>query len=141
MIRIEPPEDYAPLDAACRDVGGLRLHRLFQRERRRLVHASGCSRARCDLRELKGVKLCAVGPATAERLTRHGLKIDVDAGGVPGRRRWSHAISEAGNVRGLRVLLPHADIGREIVADELAQAGRRRDRGRRLSDGRRRPGA
>ena len=30
-----------------------------------------------DLRSLKGVKLCVVGPATAERLARHGLKVDL----------------------------------------------------------------
>jgi uroporphyrinogen III methyltransferase/synthase len=75
-----------------------------------------------DLRALNGVKLCAVGPATAERLTRHGLKIDV----TPAEFRAEalvHAISAAGNVRGVRVLLPHGDIGREIVADELRKQG------------------
>jgi len=68
------------------------------------------------------VKLCAVGPATAERLRRYGLKIDV----TPAEFRAEalvHAISEGGQVRGCRILLPHADIGREIVADELRKQG------------------
>ena len=45
--------------------------------------SSGCSPAPRDLRALGGVKLCAVGPATAERLARHGLKVDLIAGRIP----------------------------------------------------------
>ena len=72
-----------------------------------------------DLRELKGVKLCAVGSATAERLLRYGLKVDV----TPSEFRAEslvRAVSDAGDVRGRRFLLPRADIGREIIADGAA---------------------
>jgi len=75
-----------------------------------------------DLRALKGVKLCVVGAATAERLARHGLKVDL----TPAEYRAEavvRAVSEAGPVRGLKVLLPHADIGREVIADELRKQG------------------
>src|SRR5204862_2611048 len=75
-----------------------------------------------DLRALKGVKLCGVGPATAERLARHGLKVDL----TPAEYRAEgvlRALSETGEVRGLKVLLPHADIGRELVAEELRKQG------------------
>jgi uroporphyrinogen III methyltransferase/synthase len=33
------------------------------------------------------------------------------------------AITEAGDVQGLKILLPHADIGREVIADELRRQG------------------
>ncbi len=33
------------------------------------------------------------------------------------------ALSERGDVRGLKILLPHADIGRELIADELRKQG------------------
>jgi uroporphyrinogen-III synthase len=33
------------------------------------------------------------------------------------------ALSDAADVRGLRVLLPHADIGRELLAEELKKRG------------------
>src|SRR6185295_12971495 len=33
------------------------------------------------------------------------------------------AMTETANVTGLKVLLPHADIGREIIADELRKQG------------------
>jgi uroporphyrinogen III methyltransferase/synthase len=75
-----------------------------------------------DLRELKGVKLCAVGTATAARLARHGLKVDL----TPAEFRAEavvEAISEAVEVKGLHVLLPRADVGREIIAEELRERG------------------
>ena len=121
MIRIEPPEDYAPLDAACRAVAGFDFI-VFSSANAVDSFIERLLLSPLDLRALKGVKLCAVGPATAERLTRHGLKIDV----TPAEFRAEalvHAISDAGNMRGLRILLPHADIGREIVADELRKQG------------------
>jgi len=34
-----------------------------------------------------------------------------------------HAIAEGADVRGLRILVPRADIGREVVADELRKQG------------------
>jgi uroporphyrinogen III methyltransferase/synthase len=121
MIRIEPPEDYAPLDAACRAAAGFDFI-VFSSANAVDSFMERLLASPLDLRELKGVKLCAVGPATAERLTRYGLKIDV----TPAEFRAEalvHAISEGGNMRGRRILLPHADIGREIVADELRKQG------------------
>ena len=38
-----------------------------------------------DTRALTGVRLCAIGPGTAERLAQHGLKVDLMPGGVSGR--------------------------------------------------------
>ena len=75
-----------------------------------------------DLRALKGVKLCAVGPRTAERLARAGLKVDL----MPAEYRADavlRAMTEAGEIAGRAALLPHADIGREIIADELRRQG------------------
>src|SRR5262249_54846747 len=79
-------------------------------------------RTSLDVRALKGVKLCAVGPATAERLTRQGLKVDL----APAEFRAEalvQSVSQAADIRGLKVLLPRADIGREIIADELRKQG------------------
>jgi len=75
-----------------------------------------------DVRVLGGVKLCCVGPATSERLATYGLKADV----VPGENRAEalvHALSDTGQVTGMKILLPHADIGREVIADELRKKG------------------
>jgi len=121
MIRIAPPDDYAPLDAACR--GAATFDAIVFASR----HAVDAFMERLlgsplDLRELKGVKLCAVGAATGEGLARYGLKVDL----MPGEFRAEAligAIAEDGDVRGRRFLLPRADIGREIIADELRARG------------------
>ncbi|HEY6214646.1 MAG TPA: uroporphyrinogen-III synthase, partial [Vicinamibacterales bacterium] len=78
-----------------------------------------------DLRDLKGVKLCAVGPATAERLARAGLKADY----MPAEYRAEGVLramiesAPGGKLAGAKILLPHADIGRELLADELKKHG------------------
>jgi len=75
-----------------------------------------------DVRDLKGPRICAIGPTTAERLARFHLRVDT----MPTENR-SEAIVEAlrreGQVDGARVLLPRADIARETLPDDLLQAG------------------
>lgn len=75
-----------------------------------------------DIRDLKGPRLCAIGPTTAERLARFHLRVDT----MPTENR-SEAVVEAlrreGLVEGARVLLPRADIARESLPDDLLQAG------------------
>ena len=121
MIRIVPPEDYGPLDDACARASEFDWI-VFSS-----VNAVDAFIARLlagpsDLRALNGVRLCAVGPATAERLAAHGLKVDLmpsefHAEGVV------RAISAAATMSGAKILLPHADIGREVIADELKKQG------------------
>ena len=75
-----------------------------------------------DVRTMKGPRLCAVGTGTADRLARHGIKVDL----LPGEFRAETlvaAIMAAGPVDGARVLLPRANIGREVVAPQLRHAG------------------
>jgi uroporphyrinogen III methyltransferase/synthase len=121
MIRIEPPDDYAPLDDACATI-----HRfdwiVFSSANAVDVFIKRLLATPLDLRALKGVKLCAVGPATAERLSEAGLKVDL----VPAEYRAEavvEALSDAADVRTLKVLLPRGDIGREVVGDELRRQG------------------
>jgi uroporphyrinogen III methyltransferase/synthase len=121
MIRIVPPEDFAPLDDACLKA------KTFDWIVFSSANAVDSFIARLlatpnDLRALGPVKLCAVGPATAERLATHGLKVDL----TPAEYRAEsvlHAISESGDVAGLRILLPRADIGRDLLAEELRKRG------------------
>jgi len=121
MIRIVPPEDYGPLDDVCARAADFdwiifssanAVDAFFGR----LMQGSG------DVRALKGVKFCVVGPGTAERLARQCLKIDL----MPTEYRAEAVIrgmSETSDVKGLNILLPHADIGREVIADELRKQG------------------
>jgi uroporphyrinogen III methyltransferase / synthase len=121
MIRILPPDDYGPLDAACLTVADFDAI-VFASPRAVEAFIPRLLAGPLDLRALRGVKLCAVGSATAHRLLRYGLKVDV----TPSEFRAEslvRAVSEDGDVRGRRFLLPRADIGREIIADELRRLG------------------
>src|SRR5260221_8237538 len=121
MIRIAPAGDYAPLDEACAR-GGSFDWVVFPSANAVDAFIGRLVLTPQDLRVLAGVNLCAVGPETAERLAHHGLKVDL----VPSEYRAEgvlHAMAEIGDVAGLAVLLPHADIGRELLADELRNLG------------------
>ena len=120
MLRIEPPEDYGPLDEACARAGAFDW--IVFSSTNAVDAFMGRLLRGADARALGGVKLCCVGPATGERLARYGLKADV----VPGENRAEalvQALSNASSMKGTKVLLPHADIGREVIADELRRQG------------------
>jgi uroporphyrinogen III methyltransferase/synthase len=121
MIRILPPDDDGPLDAACRRAGTFDLI-AFTSAHAVEAFMDHLLTVAHDVRELKGVKLCAVGPATADRLSGYGLKMDLVAAEFRAEA-LVRAISANGDARGQRVLLPRADIGREVVADELRRQG------------------
>ena len=121
MIRIAPPDDYGPLDEAITRAGSYDWI-LFTSANaadafvRRLLAVSG------DIRDLKGVKLCAVGPATSARLAKYGLRVDLEPAEYVSEAIVP-ALREAGELTGKRLLLPRADIAREVVAEELRKAG------------------
>jgi uroporphyrinogen III methyltransferase/synthase len=121
MIRILPPEDGGPLADAC-DRAGEFDWIVFSSANAVDAFMEQLLAGPADLRALGGVKLCAVGPSTAEQLADYGLKVDL----TPPEYRAEailRALSESGNVRGLKMLLPHADIGRELLAEELRKQG------------------
>jgi uroporphyrinogen III methyltransferase/synthase len=120
-VRIAPPDDFGPLDEACATVGRYDwvvftsangVDYFF----RRLQASPG------DSRSLAGVRLCAIGPGTADRLARHCLKVDL----MPPEYR-AEAVVEAlratGDLTGRKFLLPRADIAREVLAEELRRSG------------------
>lgn len=120
-IRIVPPDDYGPLDEACAHAASFdwivfTSANGVDQFMRRLLAGPG------DVRELKGVRLCTIGPATADRLTQHGIRVDL----MPIEYRAEaivDALGDAGPLEGARILLPRADLARELLADELRAAG------------------
>jgi len=124
-VRILPPDDETALDEACShaamydwvvftSANGVRFF---------LEHFLA---GQGDIRELKGPRLCTVGPATAESLRRFGLRVDV----VPAEHRADaivEALGAVAPVAGARVLLPRSDIAREGLPEALRKAGARVD--------------
>jgi uroporphyrinogen III methyltransferase / synthase len=120
-IEILPPEDFGPLDEAIRDldsfdwivftsvngveafVGRLKYHGL-------------------DLRAVpRRAKAAAIGPATAERVERAGLRVDV----TPKEYKAEALIEalEGVSLEGKKVLIPRAKVAREILPEKLREAG------------------
>ncbi|HKY20974.1 MAG TPA: uroporphyrinogen-III C-methyltransferase [Vicinamibacterales bacterium] len=121
MIRVAPPDDYGPLDKAVAEAGSYDWI-IFTSANgvdsfmRRLSAADG------EIRDLKGVKIVAIGPTTAARLSRHALKVDLE----PAESRAEaivQSLRELGEIKGKRFLLPRADIAREILPEELRKNG------------------
>lgn len=74
-----------------------------------------------DIRELRGPKIAAIGPATAAALRRHGLKVEITP-----EEFVAEGLVEAfakQEIAGTRVLLPRAEKARDVLPDELRAAG------------------
>ncbi|MDA8096583.1 MAG: uroporphyrinogen-III C-methyltransferase [Desulforudis sp.] len=123
-IAIEAPADWAPLDRAIAEIGSYNWVvftsvngvRYFFSRLRALGH---------DVRELVGVRICAIGPVTREALEQRGLFIEY----VPVEyqaaeiARGMQAMVKPGD----RILLPRADIAPTMLAEALEQMGARVD--------------
>lgn len=120
MIRMAPPEDYGPLDEAITTLDQFdwvvfTSANAVDHFMARLLAGPG------DTRALNGVRLCTVGPATRDRLQRYALKVDLmPADGRP--EALVQALRAAGPATGARVLLPRANVGREVLVEELRKS-------------------
>jgi uroporphyrinogen III methyltransferase/synthase len=124
VIRIAPPESWDPFDQA--------IDRLETYHWIVFTSANGVSsffrrlreRGR-DIRDLKGIRIATIGPATAAAVGALGIRVDL----VP-----EEFISEgvvrafAGeNLRGCRILLPRAEEARDVIPEGLAEMGAKVD--------------
>lgn len=119
-IQLVPPETWRELDAAVAHLDGFHwliftsvngVHPFMARLRRQGL----------DARALSGLRICCLGPRTAEELRLYGVSADLvpavfQAEGV------IEALKQAG-VSGQRILIPRAAAAREILPDELRALG------------------
>jgi uroporphyrinogen III methyltransferase/synthase len=119
-IRIAPFEDLTALDSACLEAG--RFDWIVFTSGNGVEHFMDRLLAISDVRELKGVCVCSIGPSTATRLARYGIRADL----TPAEFRAEavvDALKSTGALEGKRFLLPRADIARDLLADELRGVG------------------
>ena len=119
-IQIEPPESWGPLDAA---IGRLREYQwvIFTSANGVRHFWDRLHNAGRDARDLFGITVCAIGPATAAALQDRGVRADV----VPPEFK-AEALAEAlasEGMRGARVLLARAAEAREVLPAELTRGG------------------
>ncbi|QGP93615.1 Siroheme synthase [Neomoorella glycerini] len=118
-IEIQPPADWGHLDAA--------LAKIKDFEWLIFTSANGvrylCRRLQerqLDIRTLAGIKIAAIGPATARALQERGLNPDWQ----PGEYVAEAVAAGLGPLlQGRRVLLPRADIARPFLAEDLRRQG------------------
>jgi len=116
-IQILPPADPTPLDDVCTRLESfdwvvLTSTNAVSYFMSHLLAGSG------DVRNLKDIKLCAVGPATAESLSQYGLKIDL----IPDEHNNDgviRALRKGWNLKGSRILLPRADLAGDELPSKL----------------------
>ena len=123
MIRITPPDAPAPLLQAAEDPSAFDWIVFTSANSVEGFMTALLSQHR-DVRALKGPRLCAVGPGTAERLRHYSVVADA----VPAEYRAEAVLGTLaahGSLTGVRVLLPRSDIGREVIAEQLRISGAR----------------
>lgn len=117
-IHIAPPEDWAPLDGVIASLSGYDWI-VFTSVNGVRFFWERLTQADLDARALSGVKLAAIGPATAGKLEARGLRPDY----VPQEYVAEAIAAELEDLRGQRVLLPRADIARPALVSLLREAG------------------
>ncbi|MBN2570273.1 MAG: uroporphyrinogen-III C-methyltransferase [Deltaproteobacteria bacterium] len=117
-IKIVPPESFDDLDGAIEHIGkynwivftsvngvGYFFDRLFYLGK--------------DARNLAGVGICAIGPATSRAVERYGIRVDL----VPDNYVSESVVTafEKVGIAGKRILIPRAEIARDLIPESLAE--------------------
>jgi uroporphyrinogen III methyltransferase/synthase len=136
-IKSVPPESYTDLDSAISKIetynwliftssNGFKffIERLIYKNR--------------DIRDLKGIKICAIGTKTAGAIKQYGINVDLipeefNAEGLISAIAQKCGSSEgetsalpgfrASALKGLKILLPRAEVAREVFPQKVRELG------------------
>lgn len=117
-IRIAPVEDAGPLDRA---IEGLAAYDwvIFTSQNGVAAFWQRLEALGLDSRALQGMRVAAIGPATAAALRARGVAPDY----MPEEYVAEAILAGVGDVAGRRILLPRADIARRALAEGLRARG------------------
>jgi uroporphyrinogen III methyltransferase/synthase len=119
-IQVVPPESWQDLDDAVTE-----LHRyhwlVFTSVNGVRPFMARLERRGLDARALAGLKICCIGPRTAEVLAECGIRADL----VPSEYQAEGVIQalRAAGVANQRVLIPRAEVAREVLPEQLRAFG------------------
>ncbi|MFB3922846.1 MAG: uroporphyrinogen-III C-methyltransferase [Terriglobia bacterium] len=121
-IEIRDPMSWKPLDDAIRRLGGFQylLVTSVNGVRSFLSRLSACGK---DVRDLKGLTIGAIGPATAAEFAKTGVRVDF----VPREYRAEGLLESLSghDLRGKAILIPRAKVARDLVPRSLEERGAR----------------
>jgi len=123
-IQIVPVEDHSEIDRCINDIETYDWIVLTSANGvncffRRLFHVGR------DIRDLKGIGICAVGEKTAEAIKQYGIHVDL----IPKQFRAEGLVQaftdlyNEGDLKDLRILLPRAEQARELFPEKMRELG------------------
>ena len=129
VIEIVAPESYEPLDEAIDNLYGYDWL-VFTSVNGVDYFLRRLTRRGLDLSELDELRVCAIGDATAERLTEAHVHTDVVPNEFKAEGVFASLVSYLGGrekLSGLNFLIPRAAVARDYLPRELEKAGARVD--------------
>ncbi len=121
-VEIAPPREVSPIREA--------FDRLAEYDWLVLTSVNGVERFFAglrdyghDVRELAGVRVAAIGPATEAAISARGLRVACR----PREYRAEALLESLGDVAGQRVLLARAEVAREVLPEQLGVRGAKVD--------------
>lgn len=127
-IEIVPPNNWEDADKSIDEISsynwliftstnGIRFFfkRLFEKDK--------------DIRDLKGLKICAIGEKTALEIKKYGIKVNLvpeefNAEGLIEAFTSEYRVqSTEHRLKGIRFLLPRAEVAREIFPEKIRELG------------------
>ena len=119
VLEIRPPASFEPLDAALRKLGDYDWLILTSANTVRAV-TDRAAELGLELAQPEGLKVAAVGEATAAAARKTGLQI----GFVPDAYVAESLVAGLmGQIPGQRILLARAAVARDVIPDALREAG------------------
>jgi uroporphyrinogen III methyltransferase/synthase len=118
-IEIRPASDYSALDNAILQIGDYDWL-IFTSVNGVRFFLERLDQTAIDLRAIRG-RICAIGPATRDALTRLHLKVDVTADEYVAEGLLAKLT--AWNLTGARILISRAAVARDVLPTELTRLG------------------
>ncbi len=121
-IEIRSPASWEPLDQAIRRIGEFD-YLLLTSVNGVLNFLARLRACGCDVHDLAGLQVGAIGPATAAELAQAGVSVNF----VPKEYRAEGLLESLSNhdLRGKAFLIPRAKVARDLVPRVLAERGAR----------------
>lgn len=127
-IKIAPPESYQELDDAITHIESYNWMIFtsangFKYFIQRLLDEGK------DIRDLKGIKICAIGTKTSEKIKNYGIKVDLipeefnAEGLIKAFTKGQGARGKGQELEGIKILLPRAEVAREIFPQKVRELG------------------
>ncbi|MDA8168812.1 MAG: uroporphyrinogen-III C-methyltransferase [Nitrospiraceae bacterium] len=123
-LEIEPPDDWSALDEALGSLGSYDWI-IFTSANGVKFFFRRLKAAGRDIRELNGVRVCAIGSKTAKAVEEYCLKVDMvpEEFRAEGLIKSFASLNPSGALAGMRFLLPRAQEAREIFPEKAREMG------------------